>query len=140
MTAATSPSIQPRWYVSVAAALFVFVVVGVYSIRMANDTTGYDEEQAQARYAKLAALQEQDRKTLGTADWVDKDKGIVRIPIDEAVAEEIPILAAKPVTMGAAIPGAIVPPSAPAAPAAMGAAAPVPASGRASDNNQKPTK
>ena len=139
MTAATSPSIQPRWYFSVAAALFVFVIVGVYSIRMADDTTGYDQEQAQERYAKLAALQEQDRKTLGTADWIDKDKGIIRIPIDEAVAEEVPVLAAKPVTMGAAIPGAIIPPSA-AAPMASGPAAPVPASGRASDNNQKPTK
>ena len=137
MTAATSPTIQPRWYFSVAAALFVFVVVGVYSIRMADDTTGYDQEQAQERYAKLAALQEQDRKTLGTADWIDKDKGLVRIPIDEAIAQEIPVLAAKPVTRGALIPGAVVPPSAPAAPAAAG---PVPASGRASDNNLKPTK
>ena len=120
MTAATSPPLQPRWYFSVAAALFVFVVVGIYSIRMANDTTGYDQEQAQERYAKLAALQEQDRKTLGTADWIDKDKGLVRIPIDEAMAQELPVLAAKPVTMGAAIPGAIVPPSAPVASATSG--------------------
>jgi hypothetical protein len=140
MSAATLPPLQFRWYLSVAVALLIFVVVGVYSIRMADNTTGYDQEQAQERYAKLAALQEQDRKTLGTADWIDKDKGIVRIPIDEAMAQEVPLLAAKPVAMGAAIPGAIVPASAPAAPAATGSATPVPASGRASDNNQKPTK
>jgi hypothetical protein len=135
--AATSPTIQPRWYFSVAAALFVFVIVGVYSIRMANDTTGYDEEQAQERSAKLATMQALDRKTLSTADWIDKDKGIVRIPIDEAITQEIPLLQAKPVTMGAAIPGAV---AAPAPAAAAGAAAPVPTSGRASDNNLKPTK
>jgi hypothetical protein len=137
MTAATSPSIQPRWYFSVAAALFVFVIVGVYSIRMADDTTGYDQEQAQERYAKLATMQELDRKTLSTADWIDKDKGIVRIPIDEAMTQEVTLLQAKPVTMGAAIPGAV---SAPAPAPAAGAAAPVPTSGRASDNNLKPTK
>ena len=137
MTMATTP-FPFRWYVGVALGLLAFAVVGVYSMRMARDTTGYDDEQARERYEKLAALQAQDAKTLGTADWVDKTKGIVRIPIDEAVTQEIPVLAAKPVGMGAAIPGAVPPPPANVpAPPTLGAPVPASASGRASDNNVK---
>jgi hypothetical protein len=141
MTATATSTFQLRWYLSVAVALLIFAVVGVYSIRMADDTTGYDHEQAAERSQKLATMQALDAKTLGTADWIDKDKGIVRIPIDEAMAQEVPVLAAKPVTMGVAIPGAAVPApaSAPVTPAAN-APAPMPASGRASNNNAKPTK
>jgi hypothetical protein len=82
-------------------------------------------------------LREQDSKTLGTADWIDKDKGVVRIPIDEAMAQEVPVLAAKPVTMGVAIPGAMAPAAAPMAAPAPAAPASTPTSGRASDNNAK---
>ena len=135
----TPPAFQLRWYISVAVALLVFAVVGVYSMRMASDTTDYDDAQAKVRTEKLAAMRAQDAKTLGTADWIDKDKGIVRIPIDEAMAQEIPVLAAKPVTMGAAIPGAMTPPPA-NVPASPMPTAPARASGAAPATNAKPTK
>ncbi len=139
MTATDStPAFQLRWYLSVAVALFAFVIVGVYSMRMARDTSGYDEDQARQRAEKLTAMQAQDAKTLGTPDWVDKDKGIVRIPIDEAMAQEIPVLAAKPLAMGAAIPGAVTPPPA-NLPASPMPTAPLPASG-ATPPTAKPTK
>jgi hypothetical protein len=137
MDAATSSPIKLHYYVTVALALLIFAVVGVYSMRMAHDTTGYDYEQAKIRYAKLAAMRETDQKTLTTADWVDKGNGVVRIPVDEAMAQEVPLLQAKPVTMGVAIPGAIPPPAAAPAPAPAKAAAPAAA---APDDNAKPTK
>jgi hypothetical protein len=138
MSATNSSKIELRWYVSVAAILFIFVVVAVYSMRMAENTTGYDQEQAQERYARLAALQEQDRKTTTTADWIDQAKGLVRIPVEEAMQQEVPVLAAKPVTMGAVIPGAVAPAGlpAPATPAASTNQAPA---GNAPANPQ-PTK
>jgi hypothetical protein len=96
--------------------LFIFVIVAIHSSRVAHETTGYDEDQARIRTEKLQKLQASDTKTLTTADWVDKDKDIVRIPIDEAMVEEVPVLKAKPLAMGSEIPGAVAP-AAPAAPA-----------------------
>jgi hypothetical protein len=120
-----TPTTKTSWYFTVAAVLFIFVLVGVYSSRMAHDTTGYDYEQAQIRLATLHKMQATDRKTLTTADWIDKDKGIVRIPLAEAMTQEVPVLAAKPLTMGTAIPGATVMNTIPAtnAPSAMSAPA-----------------
>ena len=125
--ATPSPSTPIRWFLGIFAAFAVFAVVGVYSSRMAENTAGYDDEQATERYAKLAKLQADDTKTLTTAGWVDQDKGVVRIPIDEAMTEEVGLLQAKPVQMGIAIPGAVAPPAdtipAPAAAAKSGTAA-----------------
>jgi hypothetical protein len=110
--AATSSPIKFRWILGLIAVLLVFVVIAVYSSRVADNTATYDDGQAAERYAKLAKQQADDAKTLTTADWVDQGKGIVRLPIDEAIPQEITALKAKPEQMGAAIPGA-----APAAPA-----------------------
>jgi hypothetical protein len=120
--ATLTPASPVRWFLGIFAALAVFALVGIYSSRMAHNTTDYDDDQAKERYAKLAKLQAADQKTLTTADWVDKDKGVVRIPIDEAMAQEVDLLKAKPLQVGIAIPGAVAPPAnpapAPAAPAA----------------------
>ena len=105
MSTATQTTFPFRWYISVAFVLFIFALVGIYSSRMAHNTAGYDDDQAAQRYATLAKLRATDQKTLTTADWIDKDKGTVRIPIDEAMVQEVPLLAAKPLTMGTAIPG-----------------------------------
>ncbi len=130
MSALEPTPIKFRWYIGVAAALFIFVVVGIYSSSMANDTDttdGYDQQQAAIREAKLAKLQEADHKTLTTADWIDQDKGTVRIPIDEAMSEEVAALKAKPVAVGTAIPGAVPAAAAPApAPTPPAANAPAP--------------
>jgi hypothetical protein len=119
MSAATSTTQPFRWYISVAVVLLIFAVIAYQSTRVAQDTTTYDQDQAKIRLEKLEKLRAADEKTLTTADWVDKDKGIVRIPIDEAMSQEVALLKAKPVAMGVEIPGAVAPaPAAPAAPAA----------------------
>lgn len=134
MSATDTTPIKFRWYFSVAITLFIFVVVGVYSSQMANNnTSGYDEQQAQIRKAKLDKMQDTDRKTLTTADWIDKDKGIVRIPIDEAMTEEVGVLKAKAPAMGSALP--VAAPVAPAAPAAS-----TPAATNAAPATPSPTK
>jgi len=126
MSAIEPTPIQFRWYLSVAAILFVFVIIGVYSSRMARNTDhtdGYDQQQAVERLAKLHKMQDIDQKTLTTADWIDQGKGIVRIPIDEAMTEEVAVLKARPVAIGTEIPGVAPAPAAPAtAPTATNAA------------------
>jgi hypothetical protein len=122
MSTETQTTFPFRWYISVAFVLFIFVIVAIHSSRVAEDTTGYDDDQAKLRSEKLAKLLAADQKTLTTADWVDKDKGIVRIPIDEAMSQEVALLKAKPVAVGSEIPGAVAP-AAPAAPATNSAPA-----------------
>jgi hypothetical protein len=132
MSAVLEPTpLKLRWYFSVAAVLFIFVVIGFYSVRMAKDTDftdGYDQQQAVLRLKKLQKMQAADHTTLTTADWIDQDKGTVRIPIDEAMPEEVAVLKAKPVAVGSALPvvaPATAAPStnaAPAAPASTNAA------------------
>jgi len=112
--------------------LFIFALVAFQSSRIAQDTTGYDDDQAKLRAEKLAKLQAADQKTLTTADWVDKDKGIVRIPINEAMTEEVSVLQAKPVGMGREIRGVMAPAAPAAAPATN--SAPAPASSGATTN------
>jgi hypothetical protein len=123
--AATPSPIKLRWIPGLIAALLVFVVVGLYSTSVANHTTTYDDDQAAERYAKLAKQQADDAKTLTTADWVDQAKGIVRIPVDEAIPQTIAMLRAKPEQMGTAIPGAApAPATTNAAPASSPPSAP----------------
>jgi|SRR5579871_6091622 len=150
MSTATAIPSKASWYITVAVLLLVFVVVGVYSSRMAYNTTGYDDEQADQRRATLAKLRETDQKTLTTADWIDKDKGVVRIPVEEAMTQEVPVLAAKPVTIGAPLPAAapLTPAAAPAQPAttkpaagsAPGAAAAAAPTGAPSTAAPQPSK
>jgi hypothetical protein len=104
--ALASPSpIKLRWAFALVVVFLIFVVIATYSSRMAQDTTGYDYQRAAERKANLDKLRADDEKTLTTADWIDQTKGIVRIPIDEAMPETVIALQAKPARMGAAIPG-----------------------------------
>jgi len=115
MPASSSTSSSAGRFLGICAAFAVFAVVGIYSSRMAYHTTGYDDDEAKERYARLAKLQADDRKTLTTADWIDQAKGTVRIPIDEAMTQEVALLKARPVQIGTALPAAAPAAAAPAA-------------------------
>jgi hypothetical protein len=45
----------------------------------------YEEKRAKARADKLQAVQQEKIKALTTYAWVDKNKGVVRIPITDAM-------------------------------------------------------
>jgi len=121
------PRIKISWLVATLAAFGLFVAIGAYSARMTRDYSDYDNDRAQARYDTLAKLQHDELAVLipvdaqgrPTAEWVDQDKGIVRIPIDEAMAKALETLKSKPAAIGAAIPGA--------APSTLASPAPAPA-------------
>jgi len=126
--ATSSPSsIKLTTLVGVAAAFGIFVVVGWYSSRMTNDYPSWDHARGEARYATLAKVRADANQTLSTAAWVDQGKGTVRIPIQEAMTEEVAALQAKAPSMGQVIPGTTPPPApapAPATNAAPAATAP----------------
>jgi hypothetical protein len=108
------PRIKIAWLIATLAAFALFVVIGAYSRRMARDYTDYDQDQATQRYATLAQVRHDEQALISTAEWVDQSKGVVRIPIEEAMSREVDTLKAQPLAMGAELPAAVPPAPAPA--------------------------
>ena len=63
--------------------LFGLIVLAV--IGPSPRTSDYEETRAKKRMEKLKALHEENQKDLTTYAWVDKNKGVARIPIDRAM-------------------------------------------------------
>jgi len=104
--------------------LFGLIVLAV--IGPSPRTSDYEETRAKKRMEKLKALREETQKDLTTYAWVDKNKGVARIPIDRAMAVTVSDLAQKkPAPAGPiATPAAqTAPAGAPPAPAGSPAAA-----------------
>src|SRR6476659_9499423 len=108
--------------------LFGLIVLAV--IGPSPRTSDYEETRAKKRMEKLKALREETQKDLTTYAWVDKNKGVARIPIDRAMAVTVADLAQqKPAPAGpiATPAGQTAPAGAPPAPAAPSAPAGSPA-------------
>src|SRR5216117_3676796 len=132
--------------------LFGLIVLAV--IGPSPRSSDYEETRAKKRMEKLKTLHEESQKELTTYAWVDKNKGVARIPIDRAMEVTVADLAQKkpapagpiaaptaqaapagasppaaaPQQPGTAQPAQSAQPSAPAgSPAGQGAASPPPA-------------
>jgi hypothetical protein len=124
MTEATAsqPRIKITWLIGIFAAFAIFVVIGAYSARMTQTFSDYDQQRAQQRYATLAQVRHDEQVLISpvdaqgnpTAEWIDQDKGIIRIPIEQAMATEIDTLKAEAPQVGCVIPGTVPPAPAPA--------------------------
>jgi len=93
-------------------ALFGLIVLAV--IGPSPRTSDYEEARAKKRMEKLKALREETQKDLTTYAWVDKNKGVARIPIDRAMEVTVADLAQKKPAPA----GPIATPATQAAPAA----------------------
>ena len=98
--------------------LFGLIVLAV--IGPSPRTSDYEETRAKKRMEKLKTLHEESQKELTTYAWVDKNKGVARIPIDRAMEVTVADLARK----NPAPAGPIATPAAQTAPAG---ASPAPA-------------
>jgi len=145
MSEIASPSqIKITWLIGTLAAFAIFAAIGGYSARMTETYTDYDADRAAQRMENLKQVQDAEGKLINpvddqgkpTAKWIDQDKGIICIPITEAMAKEVDALKAQPVAAGCEIPGTVPAPApaptpastnaAPVAPAKPGAPAPKP--------------
>src|SRR6267143_5963904 len=63
----------------------LFGVIVLATIGPATRGDSYEQTRAKKRADKLKALHEEDTKALATYAWVDKTKGVTRIPIDHAM-------------------------------------------------------
>ena len=74
----------------VVFGLFVWVVLGAIP---RGDT--YEEKRAKARTEKLEQLHKETTAALTSYAWVDKNKGVVRIPVERAMELAVADLSAK---------------------------------------------
>ena len=98
--------------------LFGIIVLAV--IGPSSRTSDYEATRAKKRMERLKALQEENQKELTTYTWIDKNKGVARIPIDRAMELTVADLAQKK-------PAPAGPIATPAAQTAPAGAAPAPA-------------
>ena len=127
--------------------LVALVVVGA-SPRGAD----YEKKRAKARIEKLQAMRDQTTSALTTYGWVDKTKGVARIPINDAMKLTVAELSQKkpapatpiatPEAQSPAPPGATMPATASPAPSpsasATGTPKPTSITGPSSENRNQP--
>src|SRR5204862_7796837 len=104
--------------------LFGLVVFVLVAATPHGDT--YEQKRAKAREEKLKTIKEAAAKDLNSYAWVDKGKGVARIPIDRAMQLTLRHLASKkpePANPIAAPTEAAAPGASPPAPAVSPAAA-----------------
>jgi len=134
--------------------IFIFLIFGLLIViwfRWSGKADSYDDQRAVVRAAKLDQLQKDNHEKLTSYAWVNKQKGIVQLPIDRAMEVVIADLKAKPVKASAVkleVPypaglqqaPAAAAPAAPAAPGAAPAAsaAPVPSQAAATSGSAAP--
>jgi hypothetical protein len=91
MADVTSPPTPARPPVSFGAWLGVvllFLFFGIFVFVLVGATphgNNYEEKRAKAREEKLKTVRDAATKDLNSYAWVDKDKGVARIPIDRAM-------------------------------------------------------
>jgi hypothetical protein len=104
--------------------LFGVIVLAVIGPAPRGDD--YEQKRAKARQEKLKTAREEDAKALNSYGWIDKNKGVARIPVARAMELTVvelaqkkpepagPIATPEPAAPGAAT-GAPAPPAAPSA-------------------------
>jgi len=120
---AYSPAPFSTW-LGVVCLFLLFGIIVLAVIGPSPRTSDYEETRVKKRMEKLKTLHEETQKELTTYAWVDKAKGVARIPIDRAMEVTVADLAQKKPAPA----GPIATPAAQAAPAAApptgGSAAP----------------
>ena len=74
-------------------SLFGLIVLAIIGPSPRGDD--YERKRAKAREEKLKTLREEDFKALNTYGWIDKTKGVARVPIDRAMQLTVAELAQK---------------------------------------------
>src|SRR5437879_6456929 len=73
--------------------LFGVIVLAVIGPAPRSDT--YEQKRAKAREEKLKVAREEDAKALGSYGWIDRNKGVARIPVVRAMELTVADLAKK---------------------------------------------
>jgi len=115
-------------WLGVVLLFALFGLIAVVILRAAPRGTDYEKKRAENRMKKLEDAQKEYLATLTTYAWVDKAKGVARIPINDAMQLTLAELAGKKPAAAGPIAAETPAPAAPgASPAASAPAATNPA-------------
>ena len=101
--------------------MLLFVGLAIFLVSQRENIPTVDEQTAEVRLKNLAELNAENQKILTQYHWVDKNKGVVGIPIDRAMDLVVAQLqankphAAGPINPPAAAPAAASPAPSPTA-------------------------
>jgi len=127
-------------WLGVVLLLALFGLIAVVILRAAPRGTDYEKKRAENRMKKLEDAQKEYLATLTTYAWVDKAKGVARIPINDAMQLTLAELAGKKPAAAGPIAAETPAPAAPgASPAASAPAATSPAPASSASSTPKPT-
>lgn len=136
-------------WIGVLLLFAFFGLVALVVVGASPRGTNYEKKRAKARNEKLQAMHDQTTNALTTYGWVDKTKGVVRIPINDAMKLTVAELSQKkpapanpiatPEAQSPASPSATAPTTAPS-PSATATGTPKPTSitGPNSENRNQP--
>jgi hypothetical protein len=97
--------------------VLLFVGLAIFLVAQRKNIPTVDEQTAEVRLKNLAELNAENQKILTQYHWVDKNKGVVGIPINRAMdLVEAQLQANKPHAAGPINPPAVAPPAASPAP------------------------
>ena len=97
--------------------VLLFVGLAIFLVAQRKNIPTVDEQTAEVRLKNLAELNAENQKILTQYHWVDKNKGVVGIPINRAMDLVVAQLQAnKPHAAGPINPPAVAPPAASPAP------------------------
>lgn len=82
-------------FIGSLAAVFLVAVIFVWSIANGPRPSDLDTKRAEQRRATREKLDKEDADALTTEAWVDKAKGVVRVPVASILASTAKELAAK---------------------------------------------
>lgn len=132
---------QPRSLFSTwIGVVLLFAFFGLLALAVIGASTrgnSYEKKRAKVRAEKLLALNQEKLTAITTYGWVDKSKGVVRIPVEEAMTITVAELAQKPPVPANPIATSAVSPPPPGAGPATASPAPSPAAN--SIGTPKPT-
>ena len=123
-------------WIGVVLLFAFFGLLALVVIGASPRGNSYEKKRARVRAEKLQAVREETTKALTTYAWVDKNKGVVRIPITDAMKVTVAELAQK--TPAPANPIA-TPAASPPAQNAAPAASPAPSPTASASGTPKPT-
>jgi len=77
---------KPVWHFGIifVGACFLFVAL-VLGVKVSMPVPAIDADRAAVRSKDLAEIRAAEATALGQAGWVDQDRGIVRLPIENAM-------------------------------------------------------
>jgi type II secretory pathway pseudopilin PulG len=95
---------QPRstfsTWLGIVLLFAVFGMIAFVMMKASARGDTYEKKRAKVRAEKLEAAQKENLTALTTYGWVDKNKGVVRIPVDQAMKLTLAELADKKPTVG----------------------------------------